>query len=460
MGIFDRLFGKKAQPTSVQAPSESPTVVNASFSDHFLRIMKINFYGPFSKSTSGEWVVAWRDLDPEQHRGGYRESGLGDYLLFNTRTNNIVLQGKMERPNHGHVANDGHFSLEDCHFGSELSGTFYVFSPTGEPKIKRAVNANIFNSALSDDGRFAVFQTANNPNSDDGDLLVALDVGHSKELFAIHPQTGWADKYEFSAPEKILYLCYKNNRRYGYSFDGTFLDSHRYDRERVEDASPTDLVLIVREKLNGATSEQLPTLLSMINRAFEGNLSDYRALAYRLKGEIQESLGNVEQAMSAYQEALNIDPKVGVKQKLKKLEKEIKQAGSGSAMRSTESISKPSELSPISCAAVQEVLYNFTQYAFIGGAIKAESLDVRHFPTVLTILRSGTLTQQDLASQPLQVQRVFYELLRQYIMFLTMNPELPFPPDFLAQSSVKTLGPQVTAYMVEHGWPFPQMLQQ
>lgn len=442
-------FGKKFSPTVEDIRKVGSRMV---------RIQSLDMFGPYSESENGQYLLIRQDSDRERGIGGYRDSGNGRFALVNK--GQVVYVGECECPTEGEVANTGTFAITDTLFGDKLGSKLYVYLADGTLRLSHVFTANTLNIGISVEGTHVVAQLCNS-DTEDSSKLYLFDISQSKVISAFVPETGWADKYEFSVPEKIVYLCYKNNRRYGYSFDGTFFDSHRYDRERVEDASPTELVVIVREKLSGATNEQLPTLLSMINKAFEGNLSDYRdyrALAYRLKGEIQESLGNVEQAMSAYQEALNIDPKVGVKQKLKKLEKETKQTGS--VMRRTKSISKPSELSPISCAAVQEVFYNFTQYAFIGGAIKAEPLDVRHFPKVLTILRFGTLTQQDLATQSLQVQRVFYELLTQYIMFLTMNPELPFPPVFLAQSSAKALGPQVTEYMAEHEWPFPQMLQQ
>lgn len=115
---------------------------------------------------------------------------------------------------------------------------------------------------------------------------------------------------------------------------------------------------------------------------------------------------------------------------------------------------------PIFGSDVQEILYNFTQYAFIGGEIKKEPFDLKNFSHVLNFLKSGDISQYDVAAQPVWAQRVLYELLTQYILFVTMNTDLPFPPDFLANSSAEKLGAAVTAYMAEHKWPFPQMLPQ
>jgi len=428
-----------------------------------VRIESLDMFGPYSESENGQYLLIRQDSDRERGIGGYRKSGNGRFALVNK--GQVVYVGECERPTEGEVANSGTFIINDTLFGDKLGSKLYVYSAGGVLSFSHVFSANTLNIGISAEGTHVVAQLCNS-NTEDSSKLYLFDISQSKVVSAFVPETGWADKYEFSVPNKAVYLCYKNNRRYGYSFDGTFLDSQRYDRERVEDASPIDLVLIVREKLNGATNEQLPDLLSLISKAFEGNFSeyqDYQALGYRLKGEILESLGNLEEAILAYQKALNINPKIGVKQRLKKLENKnqsVCPSGSAPATRRKQPASKASGLSPISGAAVQEVLYSFTQYAFVGGAIKDESLNVKYFSKVLTILRFGTLTQHELATQPLQVQRVFYELLTQYLMFLSMNPALPFPADFLAQSSSKALGTQVTAYMAEHGWPFPQMLQQ
>ena len=418
------------------------------------RIQSIDMFGPYAESENGQYMLIRQDSDRELGIGGYRDSGNGRFALV--KKNQALYIGECERPTEGKVSNTGTFAITDTLFGNQLGSKLYVYSKDGTLLLSHLFSANTLNIGISIDGSHVAVQLCNCDTDDSGKLYL-FNVNESKVISKFIPETGWADKYEFSIAENTIYLCYRNNRRYAYLFDGTFLDRVRYDRERIEDASPTDLVLIVREKLKVATQEQLPCLLSMIDKAFEGSLSDYQALAYRLKGEIHESMGNKKEALSAYQDALKIDPKIGVKQRLKKLEKESKSScSSGPVLQLT----KPTQFNPIVGTTVQQALYNFTQYAFIGGAIETEPFDIKQFPTVVSILRLGSLTQQDLAMQTLSVQRVLYELLTQYIMFLTINPDLPFPPDFLENSNAQVIGPPITAYMAEHAWPFPQMLPQ
>ena len=410
-----------------KTPSETKDI--QKIGSRMVRIKSLDMFGPFSESDDGQYLLVRQDTDRERGIGGYRESGNGRFALIDSGQSAFV--GECERPTEGEVANTGTFAIIDSLFGDKLGSKLYVYSLDGELQLLHSFSANTFNVGISADGAYVVVQLAFSDTDDSGKLYL-FDANHSKIISAFAPETGWADKYVFSVPEKIVSLSYKNNRQYRYLFDGTFLDRQLYDRERVEDASPTELVRIVRERLSDSTNETLPILLLMINRAFEGNLSqhrDYQALACRLKGEIQEALGDVKQAILAYQEALSIDPKIGVKQKLKKLLKanQTSESSNTSNPRKKQP-SKPSEISLITGAEVRTVLYNFTQHAFIGSNIKDEPLSIEYFPRVLAILQAGQLTQHDLNTQLVPIQRVLYELLTQYIMFLSMNPSLPFPP--------------------------------
>lgn len=426
-----------------------------------LRISSLDMFGPYSESRNGSYLLLRQDSDREHGRGGYRESGNGKFALVSN--GRVVFTGECERPTEGAVSNSGTLAITDTLFGDKLGSKLYVYSVDGKLIFEYRFSANTLNIGISPEGTHVVAQMCNSDTDHSGKLFL-FEIRQAKVIAEFIPDTGWANEYEFSVPDGILSLCYRGNRKYKYKFDGSFLDKERFERERVEDASPTDLVLIVREKFKSATNEQLPDLLSLIDRAFAGNLSeyqDYRALAFRLKGEINESLGNNELAISAYREAISIDPKIGVKQRLKKLEKVNAPSGTPrTKKKNTKQTTGIAMNSQITGESVQEVIYNFTQYAFIGGSIKEAHLDSGMFASTFEILRAGPLSQQELAIQPLPIQRVIYELLTQYIMFFTMNPSLPFPPDFLAQSNSKLLGEQVTAYMAQHEWPFPQMIQQ
>ena len=129
-----RINGEKFD-LSVKPENDSIDTGLATFDKDWLYIKSIDFHGRFCKSKSNKWVICWSDSDKTLSKGGYRESGHGRYILYDLENDVIVTQGeKLERPNNGDIADNGTFSLEDWHFGNNLSGTIYVYSYNGHQK--------------------------------------------------------------------------------------------------------------------------------------------------------------------------------------------------------------------------------------------------------------------------------------------------------------------------------------
>lgn len=329
MGLFDFLFGGK-KVNNVPRVSSRPTLGKVvSFYDNFAEIPSLSFFGRFRKSHSNEWAICWSDSDEPNHRGGHRDSGHGRYVLYNVMQNKIVLQGKLERPNSGSVADNGNFSIEDWHFGSELSGTFYVISSAGRELIKRKFKANLFNSAISDSGDFAVCQTANSPADEDGNRLTAFDVEKNVELFSIHPPTGWADRYTFVEDIPQLGVIINKIGTFYYDIQGNFINSEDFNVARLR-CDRYDVILLAAEEIVKASelNNQLAnaTLEATIRALSLGAEKDqsWKAVALKIQGLAHEFLCNNEDAIAAFDEALQINPKIGVKRKVDSLRKKLK----------------------------------------------------------------------------------------------------------------------------------------
>lgn len=328
MGLFDFLFGGNKTKITAQASSRPALRKAISFSDKFIELPSLGFFGQFRKSHSGEWAICWSDSDEPNHRGGHRDSGHGRYILYNVMRNKVVLQGRLERPNSGSVANNGNFSIEDWHFGSELSGTFYVFSSVGNELIRKKLDANLYNSAISDSGHFAVCQTANSPADEDGNRLIAFDVERNVELFSIHPPTGWADGYRFIEDIPQLGVVITNIGTFCYDMQGNFIDSEKFDAARLR-CDRYDVVLLAAEEIVKAPelNEQLAraALDAAIRALSLGAEKDqgWKAVALKIQGLVHEFLHNNEAAIAAFDEALRINPKIGVKRKADSLRKKL-----------------------------------------------------------------------------------------------------------------------------------------
>ena len=130
---------------------------------------------------------------------------------------------------------------------------------------------------------------------------------------------------------------------------------------------------------------------------------------------------------------------------------------SKSSRHSTPPESSAVTLSALRGTIVSELLFNYTQRCFIGEA-STEPLDLSAEGFVYERLASGPLSLLEVNQLPPGYRRVLREILSQYIMFLEMNRDLPFPLDFLEGSSNEQLGIPLLLYINEHRWPFPQLL--
>lgn len=117
----------------------------------------------------------------------------------------------------------------------------------------------------------------------------------------------------------------------------------------------------------------------------------------------------------------------------------------------------------ITANAVVEPLYYFSQMAFHDKTERMKEISFSHGVATRVIERlkqAGALSIKEVLEMPEPEMRVIYELMTQYIMFLTMFQDLPFPPDFLCGTNEVQLGRPLLEFLVERKFPFPQTLPQ
>jgi hypothetical protein len=158
MGMWNWITGSGAPPR-VEAEDED------LFFGNTIHIAARDFIGMCSRSPNKRFTIAWVHGGPDQAR-------TGRYLLLDGKA--IVAEGNMPRPNDGKVADNGVFLLNDWRSLETLSGKVWAFAPDGRALMSRSFAANLYDNALSPDGRHAVCQTANAPG-DDGNLLTLFD---------------------------------------------------------------------------------------------------------------------------------------------------------------------------------------------------------------------------------------------------------------------------------------------
>ena len=275
--------------------------------------------GEYAESTDGTYRLTWSEL----FRGEP-----GGYVL--KRGNSKLCSGKLARPNDGKVARNGTFILADWGPPAALKSRIYGFSSDGEQILKYEFRANAISTGISDNGKYAVVQLANAPSKEDGGALVFLDLTTGEIQWKKKPETGWAESYWFDDMERKLGLVYEQFGTFEYSYeDGRFEDSENWDQSRIRYGSGQDILSVCRETLaacsDDISSVNAEELLALVKKALDKQdvQDDDRiiAKALRLSGEIHEQAGDFHQAIEQYENALDVDEKVGVKLKLRRLRK-------------------------------------------------------------------------------------------------------------------------------------------
>lgn len=188
-----------------------------------------------------------------------------------------------------------------------------------------------YNGAISRDGRFAVVQTANSPFDEDASRLALFDLDAGALLFKVENRTGWTDRYTIDSAARVLWLHYEKRQsgrsEYSYDFAGRFREADEWERGAVDRENGFELfarvhALLAQDCVTAETRSEAIRLLRLALKRF-GKYDNWIAKTWRRIGELQEENGCRKEAMRAYEQALKLDPKVGVKQRLAKMRNRV-----------------------------------------------------------------------------------------------------------------------------------------
>lgn len=319
--FLKRLFGTDAATKSHKPPASSERLEIQEFGHGLISIDALDFMGRSSLSPNGQYRLIWSDRNPEGTRGGHRYKGHGSWKLLSQ--DQIIAEGRLERPNDGQVANNGNFIFNDWMFGDALNGRFHACSIDGTQLIAKEFAANLSSNGISADGRYAICQTANSPGSEDSCRYILFDLEEAQEMARWEPETGWASGYEFDSANRRLFIICEGDEPVSYNFEGQMVDRDGWQKRKIADGD----INIIRKVLEGVDSKpdsELGTaMIDGLNRTIEQGEGWHQARALRLLGEIHEASERPAEALKAYDEALAIDPQVGVSRRAEKLRKSL-----------------------------------------------------------------------------------------------------------------------------------------
>ena len=321
LGFMSR---SKQTSSSAKIQSKWPNT-SATFDGKIFQLKNPSWWGFGSRSPNGRWLISWVESDIESGQGTNRERGKGAYLLYDLSENRIVKKGRLERPNNGHVADNGIFLIEDWLLGGGLQGTLYAFAPTGQVLLKRKFTANLATSSISKTGKYAVCQTCNSETEDSGSLFL-FDVQTGKQLFSASPDAGWTNDYDVDEENVEVVAHIRDVGAFRYDKNGVFIDAERLREQSLEGKDPFAALRAAEDYLSQSSlteerGRQIVKALDLALNQVPALDIKWQAEVLKWKGIAHESLGETTDALNAYDKALSINPKVGVKRRAAALAK-------------------------------------------------------------------------------------------------------------------------------------------
>ena len=183
-----------------------------------VEIEQLDFYGQFSRSPNGRFMLAWKESWNHPFTGKHN---LGPYFLLDG--NRAIVTGRMERPNDGKVSNSGNFILNDWMIYSEqLKGTFNAFATTGEILVSKELKAHLSSNGISEDGRFAFCDTCESDYEAHAVKIFIFDLETRTLLSTVDGPAG--ERFQFDVEHRIISFIEYDAMERRFSFEGDFLD--------------------------------------------------------------------------------------------------------------------------------------------------------------------------------------------------------------------------------------------
>lgn len=150
-------------------------------------------------------------------------------------------------------------------------------------------------------------------------------------MFSVPPATGWADKYSFDVDAeghlKAISVEHNDLGRFSYSATGEFQDPQAFQAARLDKGDYATKLMAARDLLKTDTTPyNARTALSTADAALaEGakDTPDWGSIAHRVRGESYELLGQLPEALAAFDQALSMNPRIGVQKRAAALRKKL-----------------------------------------------------------------------------------------------------------------------------------------
>jgi hypothetical protein len=273
-------------------------------------------------SPAHAFVLLYRDASDDDTAVGYRPSSPGRYRLIEDGAG-LRCEGRLDRPNDGHVANTGTFILADWLFTDDLHARLHVFAADGTELVRRECRANVAATFIDPDGRYAAVQMASNPSdARDDDRFVVFDLARGSELWSKPLEVGCAAGVEFEVADGAVWITASRFGRVRYGLVNGSVEMAPLRALALETGDGFEILALVEDEIaSGVHGDRQETLVGACLRASDrlaANYPSHAARSLRIAGELLEA-SDPNRTQAYWERALALDSKVGIAKRLKEL---------------------------------------------------------------------------------------------------------------------------------------------
>lgn len=219
-----------------------------------------------------------------------------------------------------------------CHSIELYHCILFVITDQRFVRFKYETDCYIHKTAISNSGRFAVFQTANSPDEShkDGHRLFFADAYEGILLWSIVTETKFqtVENYFIDESNETI-LEFHKDYTVVYDFSGVFMNRMEWIENRVHHSDVTfyELLNLASDLMdeNPDSISKLRTAHTLIKNAISlGIASEYQlGMIYKKLGDCYFAERNGSAALACYKSGLKYYPKLPVKRVIKTLENSI-----------------------------------------------------------------------------------------------------------------------------------------
>jgi hypothetical protein len=294
-------------------------------------IDELGFIGCLSYSPSLTYAIAYSDsyrtADGNLRGGGFRDSGRGTVALL--KGSQLLWRCEIPRPTQAAASDDGIVLVCDIGFGTDTKTDVLLFDRNGNKVMQEKIKAFALSCAITPDGSMALVNSACSNESDHSCKLLAVSIPELRRLFSVDFPLSQI-KSAVRDNERIAVqtddLLYKFSLA-GERLNGLEIDGQLFDKE-MNSGHYAAAYYFLDRRANGPLPErERAFLLHCFTRLAACASPEYSAKSYKYLGELALATGDATRAGEFFHAALELDPKIGLKRRLRALEKDIKKSG-------------------------------------------------------------------------------------------------------------------------------------